>query len=125
DVIERCRLERQREDVRLTEPYVGEAGRVDLRFGFRERVDGDVDGRDARAGTVAGERDRLRAGPAPGFEHGAAFGVRGVVMEEIDETVRLVLQANALALIVAVHVGAAHRVSASAAGRPTSPARSA
>ena len=71
---------------------------------LRQRRLGDVDRRDQRAGAVGHQRHGLRAGAAAGLEHAAPGRVGGVVVEQLDERAGLVVQALALALVIAVHV---------------------
>jgi hypothetical protein len=98
DVVERGVLERQREEVGPAVLDVRERGCL------RERLGGAVDRDEARRGRSARQRPRLRADAAARLEHAAARRVGRVVMEELDERSGLVVQAPALALLVAVDV---------------------
>ena len=52
---------------------------------------------------------RLRPDAATGLEHLAAFGVRSVGVQQINQRLRLILQAHAFSGVVAVNVAAVHR----------------
>ena len=109
-VIEGPIRKRQREQVGALERDVGHAGGLRGGRGRGERRLRDVDRGDDRAGTVAGQRHRLRAHAAAGLEHAAAVRVAGVVVQQLDQRGRLVEQSLALAGVVAVDVGSGHAI---------------
>src|SRR6266576_2947399 len=72
---------------------------------------------DVRAGTIAGETDRLRAGAAADLEHATAGRKPGIPMEQAHDRRCLRQQAFALALAISMDV---HTRESSAGWTPAS-----
>ena len=69
-----------------------------------ERFGVDVDSSNRRVGTVRGQRDRLRPDAAACLEHARTCRITGVVVQQLDERVRLIPQSFGLAGGIAVNV---------------------
>ena len=106
DVVERIGRERQVEDVGLEELDVGQPASTRCAAAIDS---GETSMEVKRAsGLLRDERDRLRADAASGLEHPAARPDTGVVVQQLDQRAGLIVQAFALALVVAVDVRVGH-----------------
>src|SRR2546426_8891346 len=116
-VIEGLCFERQRIQVRVQELDIRQAGRCDAFDRARERCGRMIECDDPRARTIAGETDRLRAGPAPDLEHATAGRKPAIPMEQANDRRSLRQQALALALAVSMDI---HTRKSSAGWTPAS-----
>src|SRR6266550_6151948 len=103
-VIERIWFERQRKQIRVQKLDIRQAGHSDAFDRSRERCGRMIECDDVRAGTIAGEADRLRAGAAADLEHARAARKPGIPMEQANDRRSLRHEALALALAVSMDV---------------------
>ncbi len=103
-MVERCIGKREGFQIGLPEPRQGQARRPDARLGLTERRGGEVHAGDPRARAAQDQRYGLGADAAACLQHGAACGIGGVVMQQRFERRRLIMQALAFRLVVAVDI---------------------
>jgi hypothetical protein len=108
NMVERLGREGQSEDVGLPELHVGESGGVGPPLGFGERVCGEINRHESSIWAAPGERDRLGADAASGFEHEAPARVCGVGVQQLDQRSGLILQALVLPRVITGHIRFAH-----------------
>src|SRR2546426_5014031 len=103
-VIERLRFERQRRQIRVQKLDIRQAGRSGAFDRARERCSRMIECDDVRAGTIARETDRLRAGAAADLEHATAGRKPGIRMKQANDRGSLRQQTLALTLAVPMDV---------------------
>lgn len=104
DMVKRCRLEVQIENISLEELNIAKAFGFHGPFGFGKRLLGYVDRDERCIRAVAGERNGLSAHSAAGFQNSTPGGIGGVGMEELDQRIGLILQAPGFPRVIPMYI---------------------
>ena len=108
NVVERLRFERQPENITLLELNVAQAQSLDLSFRLSNRNVGHINASDQGVRAVSGKGNSLCADSAARFQNAASRGIKSVVMKQLNQCGRLILETDVFPRVVTVNVIVIH-----------------